>query len=217
MVLYYLPFARRNPSLPLWPRHLRPSARTPFLHHQHRHQASGIEMDRPSKRPKTSSSEHQLSTVDPEDHYALPAGDNGLASLHRSITPPAFQRRHKSTSTRSTAVSEDTKVIKTPNQKQAPTTIHPSPIQLTHIRDLPASSGNNVDAVRLRDILGDPMIRECWQFNFLIDVDFLMNQFDEDVRDLVKVKVVHGSWKRDAPNRIRIDVGSLSVFKVHGV
>jgi len=52
------------------------------------------------------------------------------------------------------------------------------------------------------------MIRECWQFNFLIDVDFLMSQFDEDVRDLVKVKVVHGSWKKDAPNRIRIDVVS---------
>jgi tyrosyl-DNA phosphodiesterase-1 len=42
----------------------------------------------------------------------------------------------------------------------------PSPIQLTNIRDLPASSGNNVDTIRLRDILGDPMIRECWQFNF---------------------------------------------------
>lgn len=63
-----------------------------------------------------------------------------------------------------------------------------------------------MDTVRLRDILGDPMIRECWQFNYLIDVDFLMSQFDEDVRSLVSVKVVHGSWKREAPNRIRIDV-----------
>lgn len=51
------------------------------------------------------------------------------------------------------------------------------------------------------------MIRECWQFNYLHDVDFIMSQFDEDVRRLVKVKVVHGSWKRDAPNRVRIDVG----------
>jgi tyrosyl-DNA phosphodiesterase-1 len=50
------------------------------------------------------------------------------------------------------------------------------------------------------------MIRECWQFNFLFDVDFLMSQFDEDVRRLVQVKVVHGSWKKDAPNRIRIEV-----------
>ncbi|PKY01483.1 phospholipase D/nuclease [Aspergillus campestris IBT 28561] len=49
------------------------------------------------------------------------------------------------------------------------------------------------------------MIRECWQFNYLFDVDFLMSQFDDDVRALVKVKVVHGSWKREAPNRVRID------------
>lgn len=43
-----------------------------------------------------------------------------------------------------------------------------------------------------------------------------MSQFDEDVRRLVKVKVVHGSWKRDAPNRQRIDVGPLSsLFSFH--
>lgn len=50
------------------------------------------------------------------------------------------------------------------------------------------------------------MIRECWQFNYMIDVDFLMRQFDEDVRDLVQVKVVHGSWKREDGNRIAIEV-----------
>lgn len=50
------------------------------------------------------------------------------------------------------------------------------------------------------------MIRECWQFNYLFDVDFLMSQFDEDVRDLVSVKVVHGSWKSESDNKIRIDV-----------
>lgn len=83
----------------------------------------------------------------------------------------------------------------------------PSPVQLTHIADYPASKGYNVNAVKLRDILGDPMIRECWQFNYMFDVDFLMNQFDEDVRRLVTVKVVHGSWKKESPNRIMIDVG----------
>jgi tyrosyl-DNA phosphodiesterase-1 len=55
------------------------------------------------------------------------------------------------------------------------------------------------------------MIRECWQFNYLFDVDFLMSQFDEDVRDLVSVKVVHGSWKSESDNKIRIDV-SISLF-----
>jgi tyrosyl-DNA phosphodiesterase-1 len=87
-----------------------------------------------------------------------------------------------------------------------PPRLIPSPVQLTHIVDYPASKGYNVDAVKLRDILGDPMIRECWQFNYMFDVDFLMNQFDEDVRRLVNVKVVHGSWKKESPNRIMIDV-----------
>ncbi|KAJ5150043.1 hypothetical protein N7448_001621 [Penicillium atrosanguineum] len=67
------------------------------------------------------------------------------------------------------------------------------------------SKGYNVDTVKLRDILGDPMIRECWNFNYLFDVDFVMNQFDEDVRSLVQVKVVHGSWEREAANRIRVE------------
>lgn len=47
-----------------------------------------------------------------------------------------------------------------------------SPIQLTRIRDLPPEQ--NVDAISLRDILGDPLIKECWQFNYLFDIEFLM-------------------------------------------
>lgn len=48
----------------------------------------------------------------------------------------------------------------------------PSPIQLTRVKDL--APGQNVDAVGLKDILGDPMIKECWNFNFLFDIDFVM-------------------------------------------
>jgi tyrosyl-DNA phosphodiesterase-1 len=32
----------------------------------------------------------------------------------------------------------------------------------------------NVDAVSLKDILGHPMIKECWNFNYLFDLDFVM-------------------------------------------
>jgi hypothetical protein len=53
-----------------------------------------------------------------------------------------------------------------------PVRVLPSPIQLTRIRDLPSS--NNVDTIGLRDLIGDPMIKECWQFNFLLDLDFIM-------------------------------------------
>lgn len=77
-----------------------------------------------------------------------------------------------------------------------------SPFQLTSIRDLPASS--NIDAVSLKDLLGDPLISECWEFNYLHDLDFLMSAFDEDVRNLVKVHVVHGFWKNEDESRLRL-------------
>ncbi|KAK1139289.1 hypothetical protein N8T08_001135 [Aspergillus melleus] len=150
--------------------------------------------NQPAKRIKLSSSDTGQAGNTPTAPSA-----SLLASLHRPISPPL----PSSTSSPS----------QTPNPNQPlnsePTTSKPkilsSPFQLTHIRDLGSSSANNVDTVRLRDLLGDPMIRECWQFNYLFDVDFLMQQFDEDVRALVDVKVVHGSWKREAPNRVRID------------
>ncbi|KAK9596365.1 hypothetical protein V6Z92_002841 [Aspergillus fumigatus] len=147
----------------------------------------------PSKRVK-------LSAIDqPEPTEATPtAVTNGLASLHRSITPPPSSRPRRESSVPQRSIQS------TESSGHRPQLI-PSPIQLSHIQDLSAASGNNVDTVRLKDILGDPLIRECWQFNFLFDVDFLMSQFDEDVRRLVQVKVVHGSWKKDAPNRIRIE------------
>ncbi|KAL2834438.1 phospholipase D/nuclease [Aspergillus cavernicola] len=138
----------------------------------------------PAKRPKLS--DHNPKPEPPQN----PPSPN-LASLRRSITPPLRPRR--------TLPSPHTH-----EEKKSQLTL-PSPIQLTHIRDFGPSHENNVDAVRLSDILGDPMIRECWQFNYLFDVDFLMKQFDEDVKDLIKVKIVHGSWKRESENRIRID------------
>lgn len=48
----------------------------------------------------------------------------------------------------------------------------PSPIQLTEIRDLPAT--DNVDTTSLREILGDPLLKEVWNFNYLHDIDFIM-------------------------------------------
>lgn len=131
-----------------------------------------------------------------------------LVSLHREISPPVR-----------TLPSTPNPACPSPKGKNDPTVskvpsvprVISSPVQLTHIRDLPADS--NVDTVRLRDILGDPMIRECWQFNYLFDVDFLMSNFDEDVRSLVKVKVVHGSWQKEAPNRIRVEVNLYSLIQ----
>lgn len=98
-----------------------------------------------------------------------------------------------------------------------------SPWQLTWIQDLPEE--DNRDAVSLRDLLGDPLIAECWEFNFLHDIHFLMDAFDSDTRHLVKVHVVHGFWKREDESRIAIEVccsrvnprlSSLSLFSHSG-
>jgi tyrosyl-DNA phosphodiesterase-1 len=48
----------------------------------------------------------------------------------------------------------------------------PSPFRLSRIRD--ASTNDNVDAVHLHDLVGSPLVKECWHFNFLFDVDFVM-------------------------------------------
>ncbi|CAG8938821.1 unnamed protein product [Penicillium salamii] len=138
-----------------------------------------LAMEHPSKKVK-------LSETD--------TNGNTLVSLHREISPPA-----RKPSSPTAAPKQDPAG---PKATKAPKVFN-SPVQLTHIRDLPESS--NVDTVRLSDILGDPMIRECWQFNYLFDVDFLLSNFDEDVRDLVQVKVVHGSWQKEAPNRVRVE------------
>jgi tyrosyl-DNA phosphodiesterase-1 len=106
------------------------------------------------------------------------------SALERPISPPPLRRA---------------------KQTQFPR-VMPSPFQLTRIRDLPESS--NVDAISLRDILGDPLIAECWEFNYLHDLDFLMDAFDQDVRDMVKVHVVHGFWKNEDQSRQALKVSA---------
>ena len=56
--------------------------------------------------------------------------------------------------------------------KSQSTTLFRSPVQLNFIEELSASS--NVDCISLGSILGDPMIKECWLFNYLFDLDFVM-------------------------------------------
>lgn len=152
-------------------------------------------MERPSKKVKVSSKTVDVGVI------------TSLASLSRQISPPPGRSQQPSQPSAPAcpkARNGNKDNSNSPIATRSQSKIVASPIQLTHIRDLPAA--NNVDTVRLRDILGDPMIRECWQFNYLFDVDFLMSNFDEDVRGLVKVKVVHGSWQKEAANRIRIEV-----------
>ncbi|KAI9875437.1 MAG: hypothetical protein M1830_008473 [Pleopsidium flavum] len=124
-----------------------------------------------------------------------------LLSLDRSISPPKNGgSRYDFNAGKSLDVAAAAPVEEIIDNES---TVIPSPVQLTRIADLNAS--NNVDTIGLGEILGDPLIKECWQFNYLFNVDFLMDHFDEDVRSLVQVKIVHGSWKREDSNKIRID------------
>ena len=47
-----------------------------------------------------------------------------------------------------------------------------SPVQLSSVDGIPADC--NIDTVSLKDIVGHPLIKECWAFNYLVDVDFLL-------------------------------------------
>ncbi|KAK5075357.1 hypothetical protein LTS08_001576 [Lithohypha guttulata] len=78
----------------------------------------------------------------------------------------------------------------------------PSPFQLTKVTGL--LQEQNVDTVSLHDILGDPLIKQAWIFNFCFDVNWTMQHFDPDVRQLVDVKIVHGSWRKEDGNRLAI-------------
>ena len=69
----------------------------------------------------------------------------------------------------------------------------PSPFRLSKVEGL--ADDCNVDAISLRDILGDAMIKECWLFNYLFDVDFVMY-----VLLLAMLSVV---WKRKLLRHLR--------------
>ncbi|KAK7754128.1 hypothetical protein SLS62_003974 [Diatrype stigma] len=112
-------------------------------------------------------------------------------SLSRAISPP--KRKNKAATTVATAAA-----AAAPRRA-----LIPSPFRLTTIRDLPQES--NADAVSLGDLVGDPLIAECWDFNYLHDVDFLMSHLDEDTRSFTKVHIVHGFWKREDPNKIFLE------------
>jgi tyrosyl-DNA phosphodiesterase-1 len=117
---------------------------------------------------------------------------------------PRIRRPRDEMSTKS-ARNEVSKVepTKSPQIPNGMPTVISSPFRLMTIRDLPASQ--NKDTVSLHDILGNPLIKEAWIFNYCFDIDWMMTHFDPDVRALVKVRVVHGSWKKEDGNRIGIE------------
>ncbi|KAH5089408.1 hypothetical protein HBH72_229360 [Parastagonospora nodorum] len=176
------------------------------------------EDDRPSKRQKLDDS-HPQQALAPTNHHLPHPPRSGLG---RAISPPPSTRQNSAVTDALVAptwgfdnlpkephspilqpeAQQETPTERATTGKAECTDYVSSPFQLTHIQDL--GPRQNVDAVRLGDILGHPMIKECWNFNFLHDIDFVMKHFDEDVRDLVKVKFIHGFWKNEDERRIAL-------------
>jgi tyrosyl-DNA phosphodiesterase-1 len=134
-----------------------------------RHRESSVDTPPTAKRQRvldTEGSKTGSSRTNTDDHVPK------LFSLERSISPPLGRRNSKApmhTYPQMIGSIRPEAPLKVQNDNAK---FIPSPFHLTRIRDLPDSS--NVDTIRLTDILGDPMIRECWQFNYMFDIDFLM-------------------------------------------
>ncbi|ROW16650.1 hypothetical protein VPNG_01554 [Cytospora leucostoma] len=149
------------------------------------------------------SKRRRLSVDDDGITTAGTTGTTGGSSTPRSLNHPVSPPRKRNRPTPTPA--EDIKPqsdIATPNSLNSEKRIFKSPFQLTWIRDLPDSANN--DAVTLGDILGEPLIAECWNFNYLHDIDFMLSHFDRDVRHLVELHVVHGFWKKEDESRLML-------------
>lgn len=90
----------------------------------------------------------------------------------KPISPPSSRKAGKETKTSwKTSGSGSIETLPDDPAPRNPCS-RASPIQLSTVSGLPASS--NIDTLSLGDILGDPLIKECWLFNYLFDVDFIM-------------------------------------------
>lgn len=153
------------------------------------------------------------------------AGTSGCSTPPRSLSHPVSPPRTRRGKDHPQAIPAEHIELPTETTSSKPTDTgasrtFKSPFQLTWIRDVPDAA--NMDAVTLGDILGDPMIAECWDFNYLHDIDFLLSHFDQDVRHLVQAHVVHGFWKKEDPSRLMLQVsqshklgGSPSQYYAH--
>lgn len=146
------------------------------------------------------------------------SGDGSLVlkSMSTPVSPPR-KRRREDDKTRETKISKTTEnnhqslePVLVPSSclpPSRPISALRSPFQLTAIHDLPPSA--NVDALTINDVFGDPRVTECWEFNYLHNLDFLMSSFHADARQRgVAVHIVHGFWKRDDPRRIKLEAAA---------
>ena len=116
-----------------------------------------------------------LHTKESATTLALSASTSTSSSLTHPISPPAIKRSKKVSIDLTKDDNPQTSGSVAPDVSKQHTssgTELPSPIHLTKVEGL--SSALNLDTFSLQDLVGDPLIRECWVFNYLFDVEFLM-------------------------------------------
>lgn len=116
-------------------------------------------------------------------------------TLTHPISPPSKKRRLPDPP----APNDKGKSKAVPDEAPKAPSKPRSPFQLTRIRDLPPDL--NHDTVTLPDLIGDPLLSECWEFNYLHSIAFLLSALDPAVRPLVNLHIIHGFWKRADPRR----------------
>jgi tyrosyl-DNA phosphodiesterase-1 len=85
-----------------------------------------------------------------------------------------------------------------------------SPIKLTKINALPASE--NVGAVGLRDLIGAPDLTTMWQFNFSIDIPFVMEHVHPRALPTLKAHFVTGEKAGDDTKEMLLIQSMLCVY-----
>lgn len=113
----------------------------------------------------------------------LDEGQATPTSVERDISPPIRSRK---TAASSSLHQPEQQSSRTVDKEPREATCIASPFQLTRIRDLPDEA--NVDTIGLSDILGDPMIKQCWNFNFLFDIHFIMSVLPLVALDTIKLQ-----------------------------
>ena len=104
----------------------------------------------------------------PKRHASSVSGS--LTTVEKGDAESAFYAAATSTSSSDNADNPSKSTTEPTNPRYR--TLIRSPMQLNFVGELPASS--NADCISLGGLLGDPMIKECWLFNYLFDVDFVM-------------------------------------------
>ncbi|KAF2673472.1 tyrosyl-DNA phosphodiesterase [Microthyrium microscopicum] len=127
-----------------------------------------------------------------------------LESFERPISPPPRKSRDPNIVPSPTVGTKDTSEKNTAKATSSSDIPRKSAFRLTTISDLDDAS--NIDTISIQDILGDPLLKEVWLFDYLFNLDFCMSQFDRDA--LVQVKIVHGNWKTESPMRQHLEEAS---------